>query len=116
MPDSTFFRPELFEFLQQLRRHNNREWFAKNKARCHEAVLEPALLFFGSFVPHLAKVSPFFVADPRPTRDALFRIYRDTRFSPDKRPFKTHVGTHFSHSSKNRRCAIGNSFPGSALP
>ena len=66
MPDSTFFRPELFEFLQQLRRHNNREWLAKNKARCHEAVLEPALLFFGSFVPHLAKVSPFFVADPRP--------------------------------------------------
>jgi uncharacterized protein (TIGR02453 family) len=99
MPDTTFFRPELFEFLRQLGRHNNREWFAKNKARYHEAVLEPALLFIRSFAPHLAKLSPFFVADPRPTRGSLFRIYRDTRFSPDKRPFKTHVGMHFSHSS-----------------
>ncbi len=99
MPDSTFFRPELFEFLRQLRRHNNREWFAKNKARYHEAVLEPALLFIGRFAPHLAKLSPLFVADPRPTRGSLFRIYRDTRFSPDKRPFKTHVGMHFSHTS-----------------
>ena len=97
--DTTFFRPELFEFLRQLRRHNNREWFAKNKARYHEAILEPALLFIGSFAPHLAKLSPFFVADPRPTRGSLFRIYRDTRFSPDKRPFKTHVGIRFSHSS-----------------
>jgi len=33
MPDTTYFRPELFEFLRQLRRHNDREWFAKNKAR-----------------------------------------------------------------------------------
>ena len=42
---------------------------------------------------------PNFVADARPTRGSLFRIYRDTRFSPDKRPFKTHVGIHFSHAS-----------------
>lgn len=99
MPDSAFFRRELFQFLRQLRRHNNREWFAKNKARYHEAILEPALLFIGSFAPHLAELSPFFVADPRPMRGSLFRIYRDTRFSPDKRPFKTHVGIRFSHSS-----------------
>jgi len=99
MPDSAFFRSELFEFLRQLRRHNNREWFAKNKARYEEFVRDPALLFIGSFAPHLAKLSPFFVADPRPTRGSLFRIYRDTRFSADKRPFKTHVGIRFSHSS-----------------
>jgi uncharacterized protein (TIGR02453 family) len=67
--------------------------------RYQDAVLEPALLFIGSFAPHLAKLSPFFVADPRSTRGSLFRIYRDTRFSPDKRPFKTHVGMHFSYSS-----------------
>jgi len=99
MSDTAFFRPEVFEFLRQLRRHNDRDWFAKNKARYQSAVLEPALLFIGSFAPHLAKLSPFFVADPRPTRGSLFRIYRDTRFSPDKHPFKTHVGMRFSHSS-----------------
>jgi uncharacterized protein (TIGR02453 family) len=99
MRGATFFRPELFEFLRQLRRHNNREWFAKNKVRYQEVVVEPALLFIGSFAPRLAKISPFFLADPRPMRGSLFRIYRDTRFSPDKRPFKTHIGIHFSHSS-----------------
>jgi uncharacterized protein (TIGR02453 family) len=99
MPSSTYFRLELFEFLRQLRRHNNREWFAKNKERYQQVIVEPALLFIGSFAPHLAEISPFFMADPRPTRGSLFRIYRDTRFSPDKRPFKTHVGIRFSHSS-----------------
>ena len=48
---------------------------------------------------HLDKISSHFVADARPTRGSLFRIYRDIRFSNNKRPFKTHVGIHFSHSS-----------------
>src|SRR5215469_16159762 len=99
MPDAAFFRPDLFNFLRQLKRHNNREWFAKNKQRYEEAVRDPALLFIENFGPHLHSLSPHFVADPRPTRGSLFRIYRDTRFSVDKRPFKTHVGIHFSHAS-----------------
>ena len=99
MPDAAFFRPDLFNFLRQLKRHNNREWFAKNMQRYEEAVRDPALLFIENFGPHLHRLSPHFVADPRPTRGSLFRIYRDTRFSPDKRPFKTHVGIHFSHAS-----------------
>jgi uncharacterized protein (TIGR02453 family) len=99
MPDTAFFRPELFDFLRQLKRHNDREWFAKNKARYEEVVQNPALLFISSFAERLQKLAPNFVADPRPTRGSLFRIYRDTRFSPDKRPFKTHVGIHFSHAS-----------------
>lgn len=99
MPDIAFFHPELFEFLRQLKRHNNRPWFAKNKARYELAVRDPALAFIGDFALHLAKLSSHFVADPRPTRGSLFRIYRDTRFAADKRPFKTHVGIHFSHAS-----------------
>ena len=99
MPDNVFFRPELFAFLRQLKRHNNREWFARNKERYEEVVRDPALMFISSFGPHLHKLSPNFVADPRPTRGSLFRIYRDTRFSHDKTPFKTHIGIHFSHAS-----------------
>jgi uncharacterized protein (TIGR02453 family) len=99
LPNDAFFRPELFDFLRQLKRHNNREWFAKNKARYENIVRDPALLFISSFGPHLYKLSPHFVADPRPTRGSLFRIYRDTRFSHDKKPFKTHVGIHFFHAS-----------------
>jgi uncharacterized protein (TIGR02453 family) len=99
MPETAFFRPELFAFLRQLKRHNNRDWFAKNKQRYEEVVRDPALTFISNFAPQLQKLSPHFVADPRPTRGSLFRIYRDTRFSHDKRPFKTHVGIHFSHAS-----------------
>jgi uncharacterized protein (TIGR02453 family) len=98
MPDNAFFCPELFDFLRQLKRHNNREWFAKNKARYENVVRDPALLFISSFEPHLRKLDPNFVADARPTRGSLFRIYRDTRFSPDKRPYKTHIGIRFSHA------------------
>jgi len=99
MPETAFFSPELFDFLRQLKRHNNRDWFAGNKARYEETVQDPALMFISSFGPHLHKLCPHFVADARPSRGSLFRIYRDTRFSPDKRPYKTHIGVHFSHVS-----------------
>jgi uncharacterized protein (TIGR02453 family) len=97
MADSAIFTPELFTFLRQLKRHNDRKWFAKNKVRYQQSVQEPALRFITGFAPHLSKFSSHFVADARPTRGSLFRIYRDTRFASDKRPFKTHVGIHFSH-------------------
>ena len=99
MADTAFFSPEVFVFLRQLKRHNDREWFAKNKARYQTSIVEPALSFISGFAPYLSRISPHFVADARPTRGSLFRIYRDTRFSPDGRPFKTHVGIHFSHAS-----------------
>jgi uncharacterized protein (TIGR02453 family) len=98
MTDHAFFRPELFQFLRQLKRRNDRDWFAKNKTRYVQDVRDPALLFIAGFGTNLHKLSPHFVADPRPTRGSLFRIYRDTRFSNDKRPFKTHIGIHFSHT------------------
>jgi uncharacterized protein (TIGR02453 family) len=99
MPDSAFFTPDLFDFLRQLKRHNNRDWFAKNKPRYQQSVLTPALGFIAAFAGPLAGLSPHFVADARPTRGSLFRIYRDTRFSADKQPYKTHIGIHFSHQS-----------------
>ena len=98
MPDTAFFTPEIFVFLKQLKRNNDREWFAKNKQRYQECVVSPALAFIDAFAPHLHEISEHFLADARPTRGSLFRIYRDTRFSHDKKPFKTHVGIHFSHS------------------
>ena len=55
MRDAAFFRPELFEFLRQLKRHNDREWFARNKSRYVEVFQDPALLFIASFAPHLGK-------------------------------------------------------------
>ena len=99
MSSDSLFTPEMFTFLRQLKRHNNREWFARNKARYQQVVVDPALDFIRAFAAPLYEISPRFVADARPMRGSLFRIYRDTRFSPDKRPFKTRVGIHFSHES-----------------
>lgn len=42
MPDTAFFQPELFAFLRQLKRHNSREWFAKNKARYQQVAVDPS--------------------------------------------------------------------------
>jgi uncharacterized protein (TIGR02453 family) len=91
------FTPELFAFLADLRENNNREWFTANKDRYERVLLEPALDFVADFAPHLAKISPHLRADPRPSGGSLFRIYRDTRFSKDKTPYKTNAGIHFRH-------------------
>jgi uncharacterized protein (TIGR02453 family) len=91
------FGPELFAFLADLRANNDREWFAANKGRYEEYLLEPALAFIDAFAPRLRKISPHFRADARPSGGSLFRIYRDTRFSKDKTPYKTNVGIHFRH-------------------
>jgi uncharacterized protein (TIGR02453 family) len=91
------FGPGLFEFLTELEANNDREWFAANRDRYEEQLLEPALAFVEAFAPRLAKISPHFRADARPSGGSLFRIHRDTRFSKDKRPYKTNVGIHFRH-------------------
>lgn len=95
--EQAVFGHELFSFLADLRANNDREWFAANKHRYEEHVLEPALAFVDAFAPRLEKISPHFLADARPTGGSLFRIYRDTRFSKDKTPYKTNVGIHFRH-------------------
>jgi len=94
-----YFTPELFTFLRQLKRNNNRDWFNKNKERYIEEVQQPALDFVASVGPGLRKISPNFMADPRPVGGSMFRIYRDVRFAKDKSPYKTHVGLSFGHRS-----------------
>ncbi|MYH59773.1 MAG: DUF2461 domain-containing protein [Boseongicola sp. SB0675_bin_26] len=89
--------PELFRFLRELRENNNREWFADNKPRFREAVQLPMIGFVEAMAPWLAENAPAFVADTRLNGGSLFRIYRDTRFSADKTPYKTNVGCHFRH-------------------
>jgi uncharacterized protein (TIGR02453 family) len=87
----------LFNFLEELRQNNRREWFEENRARYESDVREPMLTFIADFAPRLKKISSKFLADPRPLGGSMFRIYRDVRFSPDKRPYKTHVSARFSH-------------------
>jgi len=86
---------ELFGFLAELRRHNNREWFNANRDRYLAEVRDPLLAFIAALAPKLARISPHIVADARPSGGSLLRIYRDTRFSRDKTPYKTNAGLSF---------------------
>jgi len=101
------FSPALFTFLADLREHNDRDWFNANKARYEADLLEPALDFVEAFGPRLEAISPHFVADPRRTGGSLFRIYRDTRFSKDKSPYKTTAGLFFRHERGKETAAPG---------
>jgi len=99
MAKHAHFSRELFKFLRELELNNDREWFNANKPRYLEQVRDPALQFVRDFAPRLYKISDRFLADPRPVGGSLFRIYRDTRFAKDKRPYKTHIGIQFRHEA-----------------
>lgn len=89
--------PALFAFLSELAQNNEREWFQANKKRYERDVKGPALAFIEDFQGPLADVSPHFLAVPKAQGGSLFRIYRDTRFSKDKTPYKTNTGLQFRH-------------------
>jgi len=81
-----YFTPALFDFLRELTKHNNREWFLKNKPKYEADVRDPALRYIADAGPGLRKISPHVVADPKSVGGSLFRVNRDVRFSKDKSP------------------------------
>ncbi len=76
-------------FLNSLARNNNREWFNENKNQYLEAQ-QDVIQFVESLIDEISKFDDEILKiEPK---KALFRIYRDTRFSKDKTPYKTHFG------------------------
>jgi uncharacterized protein (TIGR02453 family) len=99
---TSHFDKALFVFLKQLKKNNNREWFQKNKINYEDNVKEPLLDFICDVRPHLNKICDNLKIDPKPNGGSLIRIYRDTRFSHDKTPYKTNVGLHFPYRPANQ--------------
>ncbi len=97
MTDLPKIGPQLFDFLRELSENNTRDWFQANKQRYEDDVREPILQLVSDFGGPLRKISRHFVADPRKSGGSLFRIYRDTRFSKNKIPYKTNVAVQFRH-------------------
>jgi uncharacterized protein (TIGR02453 family) len=93
------FTERLFDFLRELTENNDRDWFERHKARYEADVREPARAFIRAMGSRLGEVSPHFVADDRKVGGSLMRVYRDTRFSKDKTPYKTNVGISFRHAA-----------------
>ncbi len=87
-------------FLRSLKRHNSREWFVERKHVYEEQVRLPMLQLVADLTSEMWKYAPDHTVEP--TR-AVYRINRDTRFSDDKSPYKTHIAAIFPHRrlSKN---------------
>src|ERR1051326_5580335 len=124
MSEKGYFSPDLFRFLNDLKKNNNRDWFQANKPRYETAVREPFLHFIADLSTRLDKINGNFKADPRPNGGSLFRIYRDVRFSLDKSPYKTHASAYFPHSEAGKNVQApgfylhlesGGSFAGGGL-
>ena len=91
------FPPEMVKFFRSLKRNNRREWFQPRKHLFEQHVKAPMLELVGAINTDLAKFAPEYVTEPK-----IFRIYRDTRFSADKTPYKTHVAASFSRRDSER--------------
>ena len=86
-----------YHFLTELKNNNNRDWFQANKELYDEAKADFEE-FLAKLVPAIAKFDKS-VANLEPKK-CIFRIYRDTRFSKDKTPYKTNLGAHLSSGGK----------------
>jgi uncharacterized protein (TIGR02453 family) len=86
------FPPGAARFLRALKRHNDRDWFRARRAEFDALVDRPMNAIIERLALDLRAFAPELIASPRISR---YRIYRDTRFSDDKRPLKTHVSAIF---------------------
>jgi uncharacterized protein (TIGR02453 family) len=107
MAKQPYFSPDLFKFFKQLKRNNNRDWFQAHKQQYEETVRDPFLKFISDFQPRLHRISPHFIADPKPNGGSLLRIYKDLRFRPDAPPYKTMAAARFPHSAYKQTAAPG---------
>jgi uncharacterized protein (TIGR02453 family) len=89
---SSPFTPKTLAFLRALKRNNDREWFRARKPDYEAHVRLPMVAVIDQLAAEFARFAPEMIAEPRVS---LYRIYRDTRFSEDKTPLKTHAAAHF---------------------
>jgi len=86
------FQPRALSFLRALKRNNDREWFKARKEQYDELLRAPMLAIIEQLALDFQSFAPDLIASPKVS---MYRIYRDTRFSEDKSPLKTHVAAMF---------------------
>jgi uncharacterized protein (TIGR02453 family) len=109
MTTATCVPKELLRFLADLAAHNDKAWFAANKARYEVEVVEPARALVRRLTADLGAAFPQITGSDAKAGGSLTRIHRDTRFGKDKSPFHTHVGMHFWHA-KGRKMEVPGFF------
>ncbi len=98
------FPPEGLKFMRDLARNNRREWFQPRKELFEATVRGPMFGVVEAINAEFAKFAPDYITDPK---KAVYRIYRDTRFSSDKTPYKTHQAAIFTRRGGERGVSPG---------
>src|SRR5436189_3828970 len=95
------------QFFRGLKRNNRREWFQARKHVYDEQLKAPMVELVTALTGEMMRFAPDYVADPA---KAIYRIYRDTRFSKDKTPYKTHIAAVFPRRGAGKNSASGYYF------
>jgi uncharacterized protein (TIGR02453 family) len=98
------FSPEALTFLRSLKRNNRREWFQPRKEIFETKLKAPMIQLVEAINAELLDFAPDHITDPK---KAVYRIYRDTRFSADKTPYKTHVAAIFPNHGPQKHSSAG---------
>jgi len=106
MAQSVFpgFPKEALVFFRGLARNNSREWFLPRKPVFEDKVKEPMRQLAAALNGEMMRFAPLHVTDPD---KSIYRIYRDTRFSKDKKPYKEHLAAHFPRQGMGRDGSAG---------
>jgi uncharacterized protein (TIGR02453 family) len=101
-----YFSTETLKFLNDIKQHNIREWFAENKSRYDEHIDTPTKFFAEDMSIAISKITGEDIASK------IFRFYRDLRFSKDKTPYNTHIRLAFFPITKRvkKLCDAPNAF------
>src|SRR5246127_4381410 len=103
-PKFSGFSPDALAFLRALKRNNRREWFQPRKEKYEALIKAPMLELVDALNHEFERFAPDYIT---PGQKALYRIYRDTRFSKDKTPYKTHISAIFPrHTATKREGAV----------
>ncbi len=96
----TGFYKETFIFLRALASNNNKEWFEQHKTDYQEFVLSPLKSLVSDLGEYMFIIDPYFEVTPAINK-TISRIYRDTRFTKDKSPYKTTAWITFKRPKKD---------------
>jgi uncharacterized protein (TIGR02453 family) len=102
-----YFSQQAVKFLRGLKRNNNREWFEARRAIFERELKKPMLAVVERVTDAMADFAP---AHVRPAQKSIMRIYRDTRFSADKTPYKTHVSAWWTRTGLEKTSGGGYYF------
>jgi uncharacterized protein (TIGR02453 family) len=98
------FSPETLKFLRGLKKNNTRDWFDPRKAIYERSLKAPMLALIDRVNHALADIAPDHI---RPPQKTMLRIYRDTRFAADKRPYKSHISAWWGRTGMPKTSGAG---------